>query len=210
MSIRVTIVDDDSGIRDSMARFIQTTPGLDCLGVYGTATEALKKIPHEKPDVVLMDINMPGTDGIECTRLIKVALPSAQILMLTVYEDTELIFKSLAAGASGYLLKRLAPEKLVDAILDVHKGGSPMSSSIARKVVQFFQKSPFKQAEGEALSAREVEVLDLLAQGLAYKQVSAHLQISMDTTRTHIRRIYEKLHVHSRMEAVMRFQGRMK
>ena len=203
--ISICIVDDDNGIRDSMTRFLKGTTGFRCLGVYSTAKQALEKIPQEKPDVVLMDINMPGVDGIECTRELKAAAPEVQILMLTVYEDTDLIFRALTAGASGYLLKRQPPEELVHAIKDVHQGGSPMSSSIARKVVKFFQQVPPRGNESEGLSAREREVLQLLAQGHAYKQISAELNISMDTTRTYIRRVYEKLHVHSRTEAVLRF-----
>ena len=174
---------------------------------YASAREALAGIPKDSPDVVLMDINMAGVDGIECTRQLKTAVPTAHILMLTVYEDTDRIFKALAAGANGYLLKRMDPTKLLDAIREVHGGGSPMSGPIARKVVQFFQQRPPPRSEAEGLSAREQQVLQLLSQGFAYKQIGDELGVSMDTTRTYIRRIYEKLHVHSRTEAVMRFMG---
>jgi DNA-binding NarL/FixJ family response regulator len=207
MTITVSIVDDDAGLRDSMAQFLQAARGFRCVRVYASAKEAIAGIPGETPDVVLMDINMPGVDGIECTRLLKAVAPRAHILMLTVYEDTDRIFKALAAGASGYLLKRMAPAKLLEAIRDVYAGGSPMSGPIARKVVQFFQQGALARQESEALSAREREVLQFLAQGHAYKQISHELGVSMDTTRTYIRRIYEKLHVHSRTEAVVRFLG---
>lgn len=205
MSLAVSIVDDDPGLRDSISQFLKLSKGLRCLNVYATGKEALEGIPKEPPDVVLMDINMADLDGIECTRLLKLAAPQVQILMLTVYEDTERIFKALAAGASGYMLKRTAPAKLLDAIREVHAGGSPMSGPIARKVVQFFQATPPAKKESDDLSARERQVLQFLSQGYAYKQIADELGVSIDTTRTYIRRIYEKLHVHSRTEAVVRF-----
>jgi len=207
MTLTVSIVDDDAGLRDSISQFLRTAKGFRCLKVYASAKEALEGVPKEPPDVVLMDINMADVDGIECTRLLKAAAPTVQILMLTVYEDTDKIFKALAAGASGYMLKRTAPTKLLEAIRDVHSGGSPMSGPIARKVVQFFQLGSPARKESEDLSARERQVLQLLAQGYAYKQIGDELGVSMDTTRTYIRRIYEKLHVHSRTEAVVRFLG---
>jgi len=205
MSLTVSIVDDDPGLRDSISQFLKMAKGFRCLKVYATGKEALDGIPKEPPDVVLMDINMADLDGIECTRLLKLAAPKLQILMLTVYEDTERIFKALAAGASGYMLKRTAPSKLLDAIREVHIGGSPMSGPIARKVVQFFQTNPPAKKESDDLSARERQVLQFLSQGYAYKQIADELGVSIDTTRTYIRRIYEKLHVHSRTEAVVRF-----
>ena len=207
MTISVSVVDDDAGLRDSIPQFLRTARGFRCLGVYHSAEKALAGIPAEPPDVVLMDINMPGVDGIECTRRLKQAVPKTHILMLTVYEDADRIFKALAAGASGYLLKRVAPAKLLEAIREVHAGGSPMSGSIARKVVQFFQQGAPPKKESEALSGRETQVLECLAKGYAYKQIGDELGVSMDTTRTYIRRIYEKLHVHSRTEAVVRFLG---
>lgn len=208
MNISVSIVDDDRSLSDSIAQFLTAARGFRFLRAYASAGEALKGIPAESPDVVLMDINMAGVDGIECTRLLKIALPDCHILMLTVYEDTDRIFKALAAGASGYLLKRVAPPKLLEAIREVHTGGSPMSGPIARKVVQFFQQgaSPNRGTD-EPLSGRERQVLQFLAQGYAYKQIGDELGVSMDTTRTYIRRIYEKLHVHSRTAAVLRFMG---
>jgi len=207
MTISVSIVDDDAGLRDSISQFLKTARGFRCFKTYASAADALKGIPAEHPEVVLMDINMPGVDGIECTRLLKNAAPKSHILMLTVYEDTERIFKALAAGASGYLLKRVAPAKLLDAIREVHSGGSPMSGPIARKVVEFFQQAPPAKPEAEPLSGRERQVLQFLAQGYAYKQIGEELGVSMDTTRTYIRRIYEKLHVHSRTAAVVRFMS---
>jgi DNA-binding NarL/FixJ family response regulator len=207
MTISVSIVDDDPGLRDSIGQFLNTARGFKCLSVYASAQAALAGIPAEAPDVVLMDINMAGVDGIECTRRLKTLAPNIHILMLTVYEDTDRIFKALTAGASGYLLKRVAPAKLLEAIRDVHSGGSPMSGPIARKVVQFFQQGPPPKEENEALSTRERQVLQFLAQGYAYKQIGDELGVSIDTTRTYIRRIYEKLHVHSRTEAVVRFLG---
>lgn len=207
MNLSVSIVDDNPGLRDSISEFLRAAKGFSCHAVYASAKEALEKIPKDKPDVVLMDINMPEIDGIECTRLLKAAAPSLQILMLTVYEDTDKIFKALAAGASGYILKRTAPAKLLEAIRDVKNGGSPMSGPIARKVVQFFQSGEPARKESDDLSARERQVLQFLAQGYAYKQIGDELGVSMDTTRTYIRRIYEKLHVHSRTEAVVRFLG---
>jgi DNA-binding NarL/FixJ family response regulator len=154
-----------------------------------------------------MDINMSGMDGIECTRKLKEAVPTTQILMLTVYEDTERIFNALAAGASGYLLKRVPPPKLLEAVSEVHAGGSPMSGPIARKVVQSFRHGSLPARESDALSERELQVLECLAKGHAYKQIGDELGVSLDTTRTYVRRIYEKLHVHTRTDAVVRYLG---
>jgi len=207
MTITVSIVDDDAGLRDSITKFLRTARGFRSLSAYESAEEALARIPAERPDVVLMDINMTGMDGIECTRKLKQAIPETQILMLTVYEDTERIFNALAAGASGYLLKRAAPPKLLEAIREVHAGGSPMSGPIARKVVQSFRQGTPPAQESDALSERERQVLECLAKGYAYKQISDELGVSMDTTRTYIRRIYEKLHVHTRTDAVVRYLG---
>jgi len=207
MNIAVSIVDDDEGQRDSIEQFLKTVRGFRCVSTYRSAQEAIEGVPRDRPDVVLMDINMPRVDGIECTRRLKAAAPDVQILMLTVYEDTDKIFNALAAGASGYLLKRAAPSQLLDAIREVHAGGSPMSGPIARKVVQSFQQRSPAEKEAEALSPREQQVLEFLAKGYAYKQIGDELGVSMDTTRTYIRRIYEKLHVHSRTEAVVRFLG---
>jgi DNA-binding NarL/FixJ family response regulator len=203
--ITVSIVDDDAGVRDSIAQFLRAARGLKFLSAYASGLEVLAHIPPERPDVVLMDINMSHMDGIECARQLKEQVPDVQILMLTIYEDTDRIFKALAAGASGYLLKRFPPAKLLEAILDVHAGGSPMSGPIARKVVQTFRPGTPATPGNQSLSARERQVLECLAKGYAYKQIGDELQVSMDTARTYIRRIYKKLHVHTRTNAVVRF-----
>jgi DNA-binding NarL/FixJ family response regulator len=204
--ITVSIVDDEPKLRQSIATFINGSPGFKCVTGYGSAEAALQGLPAEKPDVVLMDINMGGLSGIQCVERLKTSAPDLQILMLTVYEDTDKIFQALAAGANGYLLKRSSPSKLLAAIREVHLGGSPMTSSIARKVVASFQKSADKKlAAHEQLSPREQAVLDGLAKGWTYKQLASELDISVDTIRTYIRRIYEKLHVQSRTEAVAKY-----
>ena len=203
--IKVTIIDDENDLRQSIATFINGTPGFRCVSTYASGEDALKHLPLDEPDVVLMDIHMAGMNGIECAVKLKAALPKIQILMLTVYEDTELIFKALSAGASGYILKRLTPAKLLEAIEDVHSGGSPMSGTIARKVVASFQKVRQVNEEKFNLSPREQMVLDSLARGFTYKQTADELGISVDTIRTYIRRIYEKLHVQSRTEAVAKY-----
>jgi DNA-binding NarL/FixJ family response regulator len=204
--ITVSIIDDENQLRQSIETFINGSPGFRCLSAYGSAEAAIKGLADEMPDVVLMDIHMAGMNGIECVERLKEMRPEIQIVMLTVYEDPEQIFNALAAGASGYLLKRLNPDKLLEAIREVHEGGSPMSHSIARKVVASFQKT--SQASGEnpaLLSPREQTVLDCLAKGLAYKQIADQLSISVTTIRSYLRRIYEKLHVQSRSEAVARY-----
>jgi DNA-binding NarL/FixJ family response regulator len=204
--ITVSIVDDESQLRQSIETFINGSPGFRCLSAYGSAEAAVKGLMSERPDVVLMDIHMAGMNGIECVERLKKLRPEIQIVMLTVYEDTEQIFKALAAGASGYLLKRLNPDKLLEAIREVSEGGSPMSHSIARKVVASFQKAGPKEGDQPALlSPREQTVLDCLAKGLAYKQIADQLGISVATIRNYLRRIYEKLHVQSRSEAVARY-----
>jgi DNA-binding NarL/FixJ family response regulator len=203
--ISVSIVDDESGLRQSTATFITGSPGFRCVSTYGSAEAALKGLPADQPDVVLMDIHMTGMDGIECVQRLKTLQPSIQIVMFTVYEDTDQIFRALAAGASGYLLKRLTPTKLLEAIGEVHAGGSPMSSSIARKVVASFQKVGPAVNKDALLSPREQMVLDCLSKGLAYKQIADQMGIGVTTIRTYLRRIYEKLHVQSRSEAVAKY-----
>ncbi len=203
--ISVSIVDDEKKLCESIATFVNGSPGFRCVSIYGSAEAALKHLPVDKPDVVLMDINMTGMDGIKCVRRLKVVMPKLQVVMLTVYEDTEKIFKALAAGATGYLLKRFTPDELLQAIRDVHAGGSPMSNSIARKVVASFQEANRVGEKQNLLSEREQAVLDCLAQGLAYKQIGDQLGISINTIRTHLRHIYEKLHVQSRTEAVAKY-----
>ncbi len=206
--ITVSLVDDEKELCQSIATFVNGSPGFRCVSIHHSAAAALQHLPAEKPDVVLMDINMAGMDGIECVRRLKAIQPEIQIIMLTVYEDAEQIFKALSAGASGYMLKRLTPAKLLEAIEEVHAGGSPMSSSIARKVVASFQASERSTEEKVHLSLREQAVLEYMARGLTYKQTADQLGISIDTMRTYVRRIYEKLHVQSRTAAVARYLRR--
>jgi DNA-binding NarL/FixJ family response regulator len=206
--ITVSIVDDEKELRQSITTFVNGSPGFHCISAFSNAETALKGLPVDKPDVVLMDINLGGMNGIECVERLKVEAPTMQILMLTVYEDTDQIFKALSAGASGYLLKRSSPTKLLEAIREVHGGGSPMSSSIARKVVASFQKAKMVSEKDIHLSPREEMVLDCLAKGLTYKQIADQLSISIDTIRTYLRRVYEKLHVQSRTEAVAKYLRR--
>jgi DNA-binding NarL/FixJ family response regulator len=206
--ISVSIVDDEKKLCQSIATFLDASPGFRCVSIYGSAKAALQHLPTDQPDVVLMDINMAGMDGIECVRHLKALIPKLQIVMLTVYEDTEKIFAALTAGATGYLLKRYEPEEILQAIRDVQAGGSPMSNSIARKVVASFQKADTTDQKQNLLTAREQAVLDSLARGLAYKQIGDELGISINTIRTHLRHIYEKLHVQSRTEAVAKYYRR--
>ncbi len=207
-TIRVSMVEDDPGLQESIQKYVNSAPGFRCIGVCANAEAALATIPGNPPDVVLMDIKLPTMSGIECARLLKAAVPSVQILMLTVFEDTELIFNALEAGASGYLLKRFPPPKLLEAIREVYHGGSPMSAPIARKVVESFQRPPTPCKPNSVLSQREREVLESLAKGLTYKQIGHEKSISIDTIRTYVRRIYEKLHVQSRTEAVAKYMAR--
>ncbi len=203
--ITVSIVDDEADLRKHIAGYLAAAGNIRCKSAYASAEEALEHLPQDKPDVILMDINLGDMDGIECVRRLTAVMPEAQVLMLTVFEDTEQIFRALAAGASGYLLKRLSPKKLLEAIEEVRAGGSPMSALIARKVVQSFKSAPKHGDESVELSPRERSVLDGLAAGLAYKQIADQLGVSIHTVRNYIRRIYEKLHVCSRTEAVAKF-----
>jgi DNA-binding NarL/FixJ family response regulator len=203
--ISVAIVDDERKLCESIAAFVNGSSGFKCVSSYHSAEAALEHLPADKPDVVLMDINMTGMNGVECVRRLKGLVPEMKIMMLTVYEDTDQIFRALSAGASGYMLKRSTPARLLEAIKDLHEGGSPMSSSIARKVVASFQKSGQIREEKLNLSPREQTVLESMAKGLTYKQTADHLEISIDTVRTHVRRIYEKLHVKSNTEAVAKY-----
>jgi DNA-binding NarL/FixJ family response regulator len=204
MAIKVSIIEDDEWIRENLSSRIGQTQGFVCSGAYRTAEEAIAQVPARAPDVVLMDINLPKMNGIECVRQLKALIPSAQILMLTVYEDSDKIFNSLLAGASGYLLKRTPQAEILEAIADVHRGNSPMTGHIARKVVQYFNQRGSTDTEMEKLSNREREVLECLARGSPYKEIADALSVSIDTVRAHIKGIYGKLHVHSRGEAVAR------
>jgi DNA-binding NarL/FixJ family response regulator len=203
--ITVSIVDDEADLRQHIAEYLAAAGNIICKSAYASAKEALEHLPQDKPDVILMDINLGEMDGIECVRRLSAVMPGMQVLMLTVFEDPDQIFRALSAGASGYLLKRLSPKKLVEAIEDVYAGGSPMSAPIARKVVQSFKTIPARGDESVDLSPRERSVLDGLAEGLAYKQIADQLGVSIHTVRNYIRRIYEKLHVCTRTEAVAKF-----
>ena len=206
--IQVAIVEDIEDIREGLASFINSAEGFRCVATYACAEAALEALPELEPDVVLMDIGLPGMSGIECIRLLKALRPAMQIMMLTVYEDDEKIYNSLAAGASGYILKKVPPAKLLEAIQELHSGGSPMSPQIARKVVQTFQSLHAPSPAAEHLSKREQEILCLLAKGLLYKEIAEKLAISVETVRTHLHNIYEKLHVHTRTEAVLKYLQR--
>jgi DNA-binding NarL/FixJ family response regulator len=208
MAIRVSIVEDNDQLRGTLARMLNRSDGFECVSHYGTAEAALEGLIKDKPEVVLMDINLPGINGVECVRKLKQAAPQISAVMLTAYEDTENIFKALAAGANGYLLKRAPRAELLEAIVEVQRGGSPMTTHIARKVVQSFQKTGPAAPAGEALSGREQEVLDFLSQGFLYKEIAERLGISYETVHTYIRRIYEKLQVRTRTEAVAKFLKR--
>lgn len=192
-------------MRKHIAGYLAAAGNITCVSAYASAREALQHLPQDKPDVILMDINLGEMDGIECVRRLSEIMPKAQVLMLTVFEDSDQIFRALAAGASGYLLKRMSPKTLIEAIKDVCAGGSPMSAPIARKVVHSFKVTPARGDESGDLSPRERSVLDGLAEGLAYKQIADKLGVSIHTVRNYIRRIYEKLHVRSRTEAVAKF-----
>lgn len=205
-TIRVSLVEDDEQARKLVSRWLADAAGFACASEHGSAEEAIEALPKIAPDVVVMDINLPGLSGIECVRRLKSVLPNTQFVMMTVYEDAEHLFDALAAGASGYLLKHTTLDDMTAALRSVHEGGSPMSGSIARKVVQFFQAKPAQQLpEGPNLSPRERQVLDLLAQGCLYKEIADLLKLSIPTVNTHIRNIYDKLHVHSRSQAVARY-----
>jgi len=208
MSIRVSLVEDSHRVRASLAKLIELSDGFKCVSEHSTGEEAVAALPKTKPDVVLMDINLPGINGVECVRQLKPLLPGTQIMMLTVYENTELIFQALSAGATGYLLKQTPPAELLAAVREVHGGGSPMTGHIARKVVASFQRSGDSEREFENLTPREKEVLNHLAKGFLYKEIAEAMGISYDTVHTHIRKIYEKLHVRSRTEAVAKHLGR--
>jgi len=206
VSISVSIVEDDGQAREILADWIRRAEGFRCVSEHGSAESALVALPTAKPEVVLMDINLPGLNGIECVRQLKPILPGTQFLMLTVYEDADHIFNALMVGATGYLLKQTPRNELLAALKQVHAGGSPMTSNIARKVVQSFQRhSQAADADTVELSPREAEVLELLARGYLYKEIAEALTISLPTVNTYIRRIYEKLHVRSRAQAVAKY-----
>jgi len=207
MSIAVAIVEDNPEIRRNLSRYIDGAPGFRCACACASGEEALRLIPQTPPDVVLMDIQMPGMSGIACTASLKKLLPSVPVMMLTVYEDNDAIFNALKAGASGYLLKRSAPAKLLESIKELHRGGAPMTSEIARRVIESFYKAKPESHPQDKLTAREEEILECLAKGFVTKEIADKLSLSYDTVRYHLKHIYDKLHVHSRTEAVIRYLG---
>jgi len=212
MPIRVAIVEDDARVREALVDMLDDAPGLRCTARFDCAEAALKDFPATDTDVALVDINLPGRSGIELVGELKARHPKLHLVMMTVYEDSEQIFNSLQAGATGYLLKRARPAEIISAIRDVYNGGSPMSPEIARKVVLFFHQrrtaAAQASAEMEALTKRETEILSQLAKGSLYKEIADHMGISLDTVRSHLQHIYNKLQVHSRHEAVMKFLGK--
>jgi DNA-binding NarL/FixJ family response regulator len=205
MKIAVCIVEDDASAREIFADWLCHASGFTCVGAHASVEQALEHLPAEKPSVVLMDINLPGMSGIEGVRRLKPLLPDTQFLMLTVYEDADHVFEALLAGATGYLLKQTPRSELLASIKDVHAGGSPMTSNIARRVVQAFHRQDATVPESAILSQREREVLELLARGYLYKEIMDSLKISRGTLNTYVRRTYEKLHVRSRSQAVAKF-----
>ena len=205
--IKVAIVEDDKGIRQSLEWMLESSPEFACVAACGSAEEAWEVLPKAAPEVVLMDINLPARSGIECTARLKELLPAVQVIMITVYDDSEKVFHALRAGASGYILKRATPEKILQAIREVHAGGVPMSGEIARKVLGAFREPApaTAPAEEQNLSRREQEILELLAQGCSNKDIASKLSISVETVTWHLRHIYSKLHVRSRTQAALKF-----
>lgn len=204
---QVAIVEDNPALGNGLRKIVESADDFRCVGVWTSAEEALKKVEAFLPQVILMDINLPGMSGIEATARIKQHLPEIQVIMVTVYRDHDQIFAALKAGASGYLLKRSTPEEVRQAVRDVRSGGAPMSAEIARRVVEAFHQPIAKPVADEVkLSKRETEILESLSKGLANKEIADRLEISVETVRVHLRRVYEKLHVHSRTEAAMKFR----
>ena len=206
--IAVAIVEDRPKLSETLAELIDATPGLFCVSQSPSAEDALERLPSLKPDVVLMDINLPGLNGIDCTRHLHLALPKAAILMLTILKTDQEIFRALEAGASGYLLKSATSDEIIEGIRDVHRGGSPMTSAIARRVIQTFQERGDEKRVLDKLSPRESEIIGLVAQGYIYKEISTQLEIGVETVRTHLRNVYLKLHVKNKGEAVARYYGK--
>jgi len=202
MNKHVAVVEDNQGLREQLVQILNSAPDIRCVGAFASGEEALKEIPARNPDVVLMDIKLPGMSGIQCVAELKSIMPALQVIMVTVYEDSESLFRALKAGANGYLVKSSPPEQLLEAVRDVYAGGSPMSSPIARKVVQHFHVLGPSSAEAENLSPREQQVLALLASGFIYKEIGDKLKIGVETVRTHVKSICQKMHVRNRLEAV--------
>lgn len=208
MSIKVSIVEDNPGTRESLSKMLQRTPELEFLQAYPNGEAALRGVTQAIPDVILMDIRLPGMSGIECVARIKEKLPKVSVLMLTTYEESDLIFESLRAGAIGYLLKNMPPAELMNAVVQARTGGSPLSMRIARKIVNHFQEKESAASDLSRLTQREQEILSLLSKGFLYKEIADQLKISLNTVRVHLQNVYEKLHVHSRTQAVMKFLGK--
>jgi DNA-binding NarL/FixJ family response regulator len=204
--IKVGIVEDNKTVREGFETLLNRTPGFQCVCTSGTVAEALKKIPKAQPDVVLMDIQLPDSNGVECTARIKEMMPALHIVIVTVYEDSELIFRALRAGACGYLLKRAQPEKVIAAIQEAHEGGVPMTPEIARKVIGQFRQQATTTEQVESLSDREREVLEMVMHGLGNKAIADRMGVTVAAVKWHLQHIYEKLHVHSRTEAALKFQ----
>jgi DNA-binding NarL/FixJ family response regulator len=205
VSIRVAIVEDDRAVRENLSLLIEAAHGFSCVARCASAEEAWQQLPDVSPDVVLMDIHLPGRNGINCLAHLRTVLPQTQVIMLTIEEDSELVFESMKAGATGYLVKHATPQEILEAVSDVHRGGAPMSSQIARKVVTAFRKQPEAPSSDARLSPREEQVLRLLAKGHRSKEIADELGVGLGTVNTYVRHIYEKLHVRSRAEAVARF-----
>jgi DNA-binding NarL/FixJ family response regulator len=208
MSISLSIVEDLDEVREGLKQFISLSPEFHVLDTFKTAEEAIYSIPKLKPDIVIMDISLPGMNGIDCIREIKNKIPQTQFMMFTVYENDEKVFEALKAGASGYLLKNTGLVQLIEALKELHDGGSPMSANIARKLVTVFREQEKNAVPVETLSNRENEILQLLSKGLLYKEIADQLSISVSTVRQHIHKIYEKLHVQNRTEAINKAFGK--
>jgi len=208
MTKSVVVVEDDRGLREQLVAILRTAPDIKCIAAFATAEEALAKIPAQNPDVVLMDIGLPGMSGIDCVAQLKKLDSAPQIIMVTVYEDADRIFRALKAGANGYLVKSSPPDELLDAVRDVDAGGAPMSSHIACKVVEHFHVQEPHHQEKDDISQRERQVLTLLASGFIYKEIGDQMGISMETVRSHVKNICQKMHVRNRVEAVAKHQAR--
>ena len=204
--IKIAIVEDSKATREGLERIVNLSPDYKCVCACTTAEDALRLLPQHQPEIVLMDIQLPGMSGIECVVRLKELLPDVQVIMLTVYADPDRIFSAIRAGASGYLLKRSATERLFQAIREVQAGGAPMSGAIARKVFGYFQGQTNSRTEAEQLSTREREILELIIAGLSNKEIAGRLSMSVLTLRWHLKQIYKKLHVHSRVEVVLKFR----
>src|SRR4051794_21798156 len=204
MTLKVAIVEDDPRWRTNLEILLRETEGLECVGSFGTGKDAVRDLPGKRPQVVLMDINLPGISGVECTRQLRSLLPATQIVILTVYDDSDRIFHALQMGANGYLLKRASADEILQAIHDVHSGGAPMSAYIARKVVQSFRHQSPTARQDEVLSKRESEVLGYVSRGYSDKEVAEALGLTSATVRSYLKTIYSKLHVHSRTQAILK------